>query len=344
MGNREVKLALVDDLKNRGIYTRQVNNTEIQTRCPFCGDSRSNKNTGHLYIRINPNDNYPIVFNCFKCPAHGILQYEDLESLGLSETKYKDSLVYMNKTSNKFDKHSSYFDAPDKYFEYKIPEVTYNDKIRYIENRIGYKFSDEDLSNIRVITSLREFLLANDIHNITCKPYIANLFESKYVGFLSNNNSHILFRDITGKEKYPWVKYPITEESYGQKIFYSIKTEIDLYTQDDIIINLSEGVMDALSISYNLENCHKNVLNIAVCGKFYSRMITKLFSMGFIGSNITINIFSDMDHTLDTSIGYYRKIFKNYKYLVKNIYVYYNTKSKDCGVPKKDILLKKYVI
>jgi len=342
MGNRELKISLINDLKTRGIYTRQVSGTEIQTRCPFCGDSKSNRNTGHLYIRVNPNDNYPIVFNCFKCPAHGVLQYEDLELLGLSQAKYKDSLIYMNKTSAKFDSHSSYFDAPDKYFEYKIPNITYNDKVKYIENRLGYNFTESELSDIRIITSLRDFLLTNDIHKITCKPYIANLLESKYVGFLSNNNSHILFRDITEKEKYPWVKYPITEESYGQKVFYSIRSEVDLYTTDDITINLSEGVLDSLSIAYNLENISENTLNIAVCGKFYSRMITKLFSMGFIGSNIIINIFSDRDYTKDTSIDYYRKIFKYYKHLVKSINIYYNTKYKDCGVPKKDILLKKY--
>lgn len=344
MNNRDFKINLINALLSRNIYTERPSNIQIRTRCPFCGDSQKNFHTGHLYLRINPNDNYPIVYHCFKCPAEGILKYEDLELLGIEDNNIKDGLNVLNKTSDKIQSGNSYNENAEKYFEYKIP-TNYNlKKIEYIENRLKYRFTEEELQNIKVLTSLKDFLILNDINTITCKPYIANMIEDKYVGFLSNSNSHILFRDITDTQDIRWYKYPITHESQGQKVFYSIKSSIDLYTTDKIIVNLSEGVMDALSICYNLENNKENTLNIAVCGKFYLNIMKYLIGQGIVGSNVILNIYSDQDYTQDTSIEYYRQVFKKYTHLLGEINVFYNLLSKDCGVEKDKIKLHKYLI
>ena len=55
-------------------------------------------------------------------------------------------------------------------------------------------------------------------------------------------------------------------------------------------------------------------------------------SLGFVGSNITVNIFADNDSTFNkknpkattTTIEYYQRILKNYKHLFGNIKVWYN--------------------
>lgn len=341
MTNREFKVHLVNALKQRNIFTQQTSHTEIRTRCPFCGDSRKNKNTGHLYIKINPNDDTAIVYNCFKCPASGVLTYSDLELLGIEGNFYKTSLDTLNKTSTK---PSNTNDEPDKYFDYKIPTAKDYKKIKYVQDRLGYNFTIEELRNIKIITSFKDFLILNKLDTIYCKPYMAHMIEDHYVGFLSSNGSHILFRDITDEEEIRWYKYPISEDSRGQKVFYSVKSDIDLYTKEHITINLSEGVLDALSIAYNLNNNFDNILNIAVCGKYYTRIIKDLISSGFVGSNITINIYSDRDGSEDTSPEYFKKILHKYTYLVKEINLYYNLLHKDCGVPKERIKLKKYTI
>ena len=124
-----------------------------------------------------------------------------------------------------------------------------------------------------------------------------------------------------------------------------MESTVDLYTEDEIIINLAEGVMDTISICHNLDFYQRdNVLNISVCGKHYTSILKYLFGMGFVGTNITVNIFADRDGTTDTSIEYYKKIFKDYAYFVRRINVYYNLASKDCGVPKSKIALEKHVI
>ena len=66
--------------------------------------------------------------------------------------------------------------------------------------------------------------------------------------------------------------------------------------------------------------------------------------MGFVGSNITINIFSDDDGTYDTSMKFYKEKLQLYKYLYGKISVHYNILSKDVGVPADQIALKSYTV
>lgn len=355
--NREFKIYLIKALKSRkGIYTR-LNNDELITRCPYCGDSK-NPNDGHLYIRINPDDNYPIVYNCFKCPAQGMLKPESIELLLGADPFLQQSITNLNKTSDKITTNGAkalYDDVDPIEFDFELPDTfSRSHKIHYIERRLEHKFSTEDLFDMKIITSFREFLIKNRLSHINCKPEFAKILEKDYIGFLSKNGSHILFRDTTESHDLRWYKYPITSASYGQPVIYSLTQEIDLFTSDEITINLSEGILDCLSAAYNLHDDISNSINIAVCGKSYGRVIKYLLGMGFIGSNIIINIYSDNDkvkdeygndtniNTYDTSIDFYRKMYGRYTNLVKEFNVYYNTTYKDIGVPKKDIKLIRY--
>ena len=96
MNNHDIKLKIQKLILNRDVFSEQTSKIQIRTRCPFCGDSQKNLHTGHLYLRINPDDNLPIVYNCFKCPAQGILKYEDLESLGISDDDIKKNISSLN--------------------------------------------------------------------------------------------------------------------------------------------------------------------------------------------------------------------------------------------------------
>ena len=46
----------------------------------------------------------------------------------------------------------------------------------------------------------------------------------------------------------------------------------------------------------------------------------------------------------DTSVEYYRDKLGKFKNIFKKINVYYNLKNKDYGIPKEDIILKRYTI
>ena len=350
MSNKNTKLDMIDALFSRGEWIRQVNDVEYRTRCPYCGDSQKNFNTGHLYIKINPEDNFPMVWNCFKCNECGIVNKDFLTMMGIENVDLKSSITTLNKTSDKI-KASRYYDGIKIIMnDYKIPSRINNKKLEYIENRIGTVFNSDMIRDTKIIFSLKDFLLENNIHEITTSSNIALKLEDHYVGFLSYGASYILFRDITDNEKYPWIKYPITKESEQSKCFYSIATTIDILTEEKITVNLAEGVMDILSAYTNLDYMYPNTMNIAVCGKRYDGIINYLIELGILGSNVSINIFADNDMMFNrnnkqpTDYKYFKKVFRKYKHLFGDVNVYYNILYKDIGVARDKISLKKYKI
>ena len=64
MDNKQIKERFIEALFSRNIYTRAVNEVQYVTRCPYCGDSVKNLNTGHFYIKVDIHDNSSIVYNC----------------------------------------------------------------------------------------------------------------------------------------------------------------------------------------------------------------------------------------------------------------------------------------
>lgn len=350
MTNKEIKLALIEELFNTRSYIKQVNDSEYRTRCEFCGDSEKNPNTGHMYIKINPEDNFPMVYHCFKCESSGIVDSEFLSTMDLGDSNMKSSVAGLNKTSDKLRSHNFINGDTNIVFDYKLPEFKRGPKTKYVEDRLGRKISDDEFKQLKVITSFRDFLILNEIKELLLDTNSSMRLEDHYVGFLSFGASHILFRDITGKEKYRWIKYPITNESKQCRLFYSMESVIDIFTKEKIKINLAEGVLDIASCALNLENNHSNCLNIAVCGKHYTSILNRLMLMGLVGDNIELNIYADNDETFNrgnnnpTTVKYFEKVLDKYRHLYGRVNIYYNILEKDIGVPKERISLRKNTI
>lgn len=346
MTNTEFKETLINLLYARGEYIKQVNPVEYRMRCPFCGDS-SNPNTGHLYMRINPSDNFVIVYNCFRCPAFGHLTPDVLHLLGIDDPSIKGNLMQLNQTAENIDTRNLYGESTFQFFDYRLPEIHRGRKTEYIENRLGIHLTDQDLSEIKVITSLKEFLQFNDIHELMTNPYICNIIERDYVGFLSFGNSHIFFRDITDTNQYAWIKYPITKESQNNKVFYATQVAVNMIINEPITLNLSEGIMDIVSAKYNLGYSGENVINIAVGSFYFNRILLFLLDLGLAGSNVTVNIFADNDAVFNkkarikTDIPYFQRTLGHMKYLYGAIYIYQNQVYKDIGTSKDNIKLKR---
>ena len=295
MDNKQIKERFIEALFSRNIYTRAVNEVQYVTRCPYCGDSVKNLNTGHFYIKVDIHDNSSIVYNCFRCPADGILTKETMERLEIADTELVGGITYLNNTADKYNKKEHQMNDEIIFFDYTLPEVRNRAKIQYIENRLQYRFSMDELKQIKVVTSLRDFLYHNNIKTLQCPDQIAYILERDYVGFLSFGNSHLLLRDITESHEHAWIKYPLTQESQRNRIFYSIASSIDIYTEDIITVNLFEGVFCALSIGFNFGECRENTVNIAIGGKYYENIIMYLIKSGIVGSNVVVNIYSDND-------------------------------------------------
>ena len=348
MTNTETKLSVIRTLSSRGVYFKKVNDREYVTRCPFCGDSSKSYNTGHLYIKIDLTDNSAIPFHCFKCEASGVLNEENLSDFGIDDLNLKSMISAMNKTSDKGNQKNIYENQSVQYFDFKIPPIIRNEKSEYLEKRLGISLSNKDLIDMKYIPSFNQFLEYNHLKPY-CTPYIQSIVDKYYVGFLSFGNSHILFRDITNTQKIRWLKYPITKKSKECRIFYSTALSIDRMSTEDININLTEGILDILSAKHNLGRDTMTDINIAASGKSFDRVLMFMVENGFFGKNVVVNIYSDNDHdfnkkpnTIPTTVEWFRKKIGHFKPLFKTIYIYYNIIGKDIGVPKDQIVLKKF--
>lgn len=352
MTNDEIKLKFIQELSVRqNSWVRKLSEDQYLTRCPFCGDS-SDPTHGHFYIKLNLHTNYNMIYNCVRCPFGGVITKDVCRRLEVDESGIMSEVEVLNKTSDKFD--SKHIEGESfKHYDYKIPHIYACGKTMYISKRLNKDFSMKELNDIKVIVSLYEFLDTNGITELTMDKYLTDLLDKYYVGFLSHGNSHILFRDVTDTMKYPWIKYPVTRETSSNRIFYSVSAQINPFTDEEIVINLTEGVMDALSIVYNLNEDQPNHVTLSVTGKFYEPIIIFLIGLGLIGDNVSIHIYADNDSEFnqknkdknkDTDIDFYRKMFKDMKYLFKHIKVFYNTIGKDFGVPSEKISLKEYRI
>lgn len=350
MDMSEAKRLIVEALESRGVYMRMVHESEYVTRCPYCGDSSKRINTGHMYVYINEGDSSAVKFYCHKCPANGRLTQKRLnEDFGVDDPAYNDAINFINKRTVEKDRRRIVNDKRLSY-SYTIPPIVRGPKIYYLENRLHRNFSDEELSDMKVITSLKAFLKHNKIPYMRAFPLnILSILERDYVGFLSYGSSHILFRDTTGKNERRWMIYPITEEvskSDDAYVMYVISTTIDIFSEEPVVVNISEGILDILSAAYALSPTTANTMNIAVCGKYYMKAIMFIVELGLFGDNVRVNIILDNDKDFNPK-GYNpkeetfnRKVFESCKNLFGRFSLVINTKSKDIGVPREEIALK----
>ena len=82
MDNKEFKQDLINEIL-LNIKPSYYKNYELNVRCPFCGDSVKNANSAHLSIRINPDDDHPLVFRCLRCNSTGIFNGTTLTMIGI---------------------------------------------------------------------------------------------------------------------------------------------------------------------------------------------------------------------------------------------------------------------
>jgi len=324
-------------------YAHRTSLNQIALRCPLCGDSKKDPKKTRFYVKIDMENDVPIVFHCFNCDESGIITPSVLRSVGISDLKLNTDLLNYNKSAKK--NIAKTLGIKNNYLNYKVPDIKDSDlnriKKEYIENRLGLFFSYDELKRFKIVFSLLDFLKTNKINDLTVYKQRALTLENDYVGFLSANNSLIVYRDITDKNKMRYDKYPIIKDELSNDKFYTIPNTIDVMTSDKLTINIAEGTFDILGVYYHIMNCNDdNNIYIAVMGSGFLAPLQTFISKGIIGSNITINIFSDADK----DIRFYNKVIENVYPFVGEINIYYNELEKDYGVPKDRIKLKRFKI
>jgi hypothetical protein len=338
MNSREFKLELIQEIMEN-IKPSYYKNKELNVRCVFCGDSIKNANSAHLSIRINPDDDQPIVFRCLRCNSTGIFNGTTMTMIGLYSNTNSTNLERYNRLSCK--KHG--LSISKKGLNLKIPKLKINDNVllkhKYIEDRLGIKIDIEELHNNKIIYNFVDLLKYNNIQKIYGTEQHIKDLQYDHVGFLSARNDFINFRDITGKHKRYYI-YKIMRSMDTTGKFYIMPNNIDPFNDDIKTINIAEGVFDILGIYYNILNKYKyNTVYAAINGSGYLNVIKYILEQGLL-CDVNINIFSDNDRPPD----YYKNMVKTLTPFVNDIRLFYNSIGKDYGVPINEIKLKEVPI
>ena len=337
---------------------------EIRLRCPIC-----NKPDDKLYVGPMKNDQFSkeikLGYNCKQCQYSGIVGKKFLEKLGINYdgtikdlTKY-DPTPTTVKSINPATKL--------KKLDLKIPNwINPKDqfKVDYLSNRFNRDITVEDLITYKIVLNFRdllefnklkllEFEDKNDVKRCDFLRFQAKQYSDHFVGMLTLDNNKINFRNINSKyytEKGKRYMVHVINKNISNPYLYMVSNPINLLTPNPII-NMAEGNYDIIGARelYFKDNVENNCVFVAIGTRTaYKRSLSQILKMtGFF--NAKINIFADNDK--DTNLGWYKDMFKEWKYLFPEITINYNIAKdkngndcKDFGNLSNPVELKKFII
>ena len=205
------------------------------------------------------------------------------------------------------------------------------EKLDYINNRLGINLTIEQALKDKIVFNLLYFLYYNGINKINVSDKELNAISNYFIGFLSMDNSSIIFRNCSNKKmeleslKKRYKKYQIVgdEEDISLIKYYCIPTIIDPLSLNPINIHVAEGPFDILSICYNLnKNNRDNHIYIAAGGKGYFGAVKSIIDILKLSPNMIIHIYPDNDVD-DNKLKLYLKRFIEINipvYLHRNVF------------------------
>lgn len=313
-----IKDEILQKLEEKAECFKKVSSIRYRMRCPFCGDSQSDPKKAHLYVKSDEDPTTPMLYYCFKgnCGAKGIVDQEFLD-------KFDIHIKGMEVFDKRNYKKLSTFKSQNIEIVTGIPYRC--NQTRYIEYRLGKGFDYDDYDRFKIVWDFEK--LKEYIRDEKTKHMLPSNKNS--VSFLSEDKSFILTRFFDDTKRWKKIKLFSTEN----RILYTIKSVIDLFTREEIVINIAEGIFDVLSIYKNFSS--KNGIYIATLGSDYTGGVEYAIDKGIFGDNVSVKIYAD--DNIKTS--FLRKTLKRFRWLFKDISVVRNIKSKDVGTVIENIEL-----
>ena len=305
-----IKEEILLELEKKASMFKKVSPIRYRMRCPFCGDSQSDPRKAHLYIKCEEDPTSPMLYYCFKgnCGAKGIVDQEFLDKFDIH---IKGIEVF---DRGKYKKLSTF---KNQNIELVVGTPFPSKQTRYVESRLGKGFDYEDYDKFKIIWDFEK--LKEYIRDDRTKNTLPSNNDS--ISFLSEDKSFLLTRFFDGEQR--WRKNKLF--SSNNRLLYTIKSMIDIFTEDEIVVNIAEGIFDVLSIYKNFSS--ENGIYIATLGSDYSVGMDYVIDKGIFGENVTVKIFMDDD----IQRSFLRKTLKRFKWLFKEIHIVRNLKYKDVG-------------
>ena len=315
------------------------NKKEISINCPLCNQEGNIDKGHHMYISLG-YDNKPPMYNCFRNMNHrGILTKSVLERFIQSndgiDTDLMDNLSKYNtklSTINRYRLNKNEYKPLNNIINSVQSNIS--KKLDYIQNRLGISLSIDELINKKVVFSLANLLRVNNITPNGNNNYLNDL-EDNYVGFITNTNAYIVFRNIDPNSTTRYMNYKIFPDYIGKSGYYIMPTICDTLKHIDIII--AEGIFDIFGLYYHIFNKDENnKIYCAICGNSYVNAIQYFSSeLGLIDVTYHIFLDSDIKQNIINQIEKYVKDISAEGYIYINTYI----NEKDYGIHKDKIKL-----
>jgi hypothetical protein len=301
----------VDYLKANLGYVK-VTSKNIITKCPWC-EYKKEKDHYHLHIGLEAP-----IFHCFhgSCEVGGILKklIRKIEGHDISEQFIdKDTLINFKKKKILVDKEINKFDV-------KLPEV--NSKVfplkdLYLKKRL--KFSNISPSSIKgLIYNTNDFLDLNQIPIDHSLFRIKDYLHSNFVGFLTENKSMVIFRNMDETSPFKFYKLVVQESNFVD--YYKIMG--NKIGSNHIV--LAEGVFDIFTSKiFDFLNTDIKLYASVLSANYPAIIQSIVFNEQIFRPDLTI--LSDRGIPLE----YYKKVKKFNNHIINKMVVYYNKTGKD---------------
>lgn len=336
----EVKDLIIKKLQGLNVYKISDDGVEHTVRCPYCGDSKDPTHA-HLGVKIDPDDKDGMIFHCFRCGASGIVTDQFLDDLGIYITDEElRELRNFNKKLEKLSKKRTIVHTE----KFVVPLSSYSPtneaKRLYLSSRLELNVSYENMQQNKIIPSILEFMVRNDIEKFDGLPeWQLKQLESEYIGFLSTNNNLITMRSINPNVSKNRRYYKLFANPHNQDnaTFYSIPTQIDLLYTGPLNVYIAEGTFDILSVKYNLRPRDEGYqIFYAACGYSYVSILRHLIKAGLC-THLNVHIYADNDKRDKEHQRFLKN--GNINEFIEHAYIHRNyfKGEKDFGVPMRCI-------
>jgi hypothetical protein len=314
--------SFLDDLKSLfGDENIKIKSHNLIVPCPWC-EVGQKKEHYHLYISLE----IPI-FNCFHAgckEGHGFIGKFVKKLLGFDGTdRYVDKnniKEILKKTSVVKPSHQ-----PKRFIIPELNTQKFSLKDMYIRKRL--KLADMPTTSIKgLIYDIEEFIKINNL-NYSESPFqdfhflrVKDFLQSNFIGFLTENHSKIIFRNIQPGSSFSHHKVKIFDVPF-----------IDYYklpggNRESNKVVVAEGIFDIFSEQNN------DYLNIDNDVRLYASALSSKY-----GSLLKSIVYYEQVFQLDVVVlsdrdvkpGYYEFIKKKFGHIINTMTVYYNQFGKD---------------
>ena len=322
-------------------YAKQKGDEYIYVRCPLCGDSMKHLDGAHCSIWVKPGQ--PLIYHCWICEESGIVNRSFLDQLGIDEPNTISQVMQYNKASNRGMKISTRFEYKPKDWKILIPQIRNNSnsvyKLHYMQERLGINFTYKSMEALRIIFSLKDFLVCNGLEVNPIYKKSLYYLDRDYIGFISTTKDMVILRSVEKNPKMRYIKYPIFPNNPEAMQTYILPANVDVLSPE-VNLYLAEGPFDILGVFFHVMKAYtKDSIYASIGGSAYSKTIEYFLHKGFI-TNLNVNVYSDKDKPPK----FYENIIKRYEPWINNFRLFYNQKSKDCGVTKNLIEISEAII